>query len=695
MIAAVTQGAVSNANAGRRIVGGLALAAVAGYIGLLLVGWMLNAPIGFDGVLRPQPHEVGATNRTVLEVEPGSPADVAGVRAGDRILAVDGNPFVFDVHQTYHERRAGARGWLRVTHPDGSDQIVAMSLESRLASPSVVLGMALASLLGIFIVGVGASVTWLRPAKSAARVLLVFALALAISTAQDLWHWSQHDSGLAVALDQFAGAALYVAAAALLHLFLIFPAPGRVTARLRRFIPAFYALALLPVLMMLSRAASAWAPVVGMVVLVGLLCGALFALESSYRRPSTPLARAQLGWIRWGLAVGAGTTLLARLAMLVVPDLVPALMSTLVSAAWLVFPISLGFAILRYRLFEVDRVVRASILWGLLAALLLSGYLAIVALGGRLAATLLGQSLGGSSINDPTLAVVAVLVIAVAVHPLRVRLQHTLDRQVHRDRFARQQLLAAATELLSQPCSAAEMVRLLCRQVPLALRLGGDSWLAVPRRFAVLFEVEAQALLPGVSLAAQALLEATGEVREPVLLACPEDLDAYRSVSNGVVSAEERGVATWYSAGARVVVGIHGADGTLFALWLLGAASSGDLFDRDDLLGLSRVATMVGMQLEREALRVEPAPIVRLEPALSADNSGFDHGVVEGLTAREREVLALLARGYSNRQIADELIIGVRTAETHVQRVLHKLDLDNRAQAIAWARDHALALTSR
>ncbi len=114
--------------------------------------------------------------------------------------------------------------------------------------------------------------------------------------------------------------------------------------------------------MMLSRAASAWAPVVGMVVLVGLLCGALFALESSYRRPSTPLARAQLGWIRWGLAVGAGTTLLARLAMLVVPDLVPALMSTLVSAAWLVFPISLGFAVLRYRLFEVDRVVRASIL---------------------------------------------------------------------------------------------------------------------------------------------------------------------------------------------------------------------------------------------------------------------------------------------------------------------------------------------
>jgi DNA-binding CsgD family transcriptional regulator len=475
---------------------------------------------------------------------------------------------------------------------------------------------------------------------------------------------------------------------------LIFPAPRRGTAGLRRFVPAFYALPLLPALMLLSRATSAWSAVAGTVVLVGLLFGAVFALESSYRRPSTPLARAQLGWIRWGLAVGAGTTLLARLAMLVVPDLVPALISTLVSAAWLVFPISLGLAILRYRLFEVDRVVRASIVWGLLAALLLSCYLAIVALGGRLAASLVGQSLGGSSINDPMLSIVAVLVIAVAVHPLRLRLQQTLERQVFRDRFARQQLLAAATDLLSQPRSAAEMVRLLCHQVPLALRLG-DAWLAVPRRFAALFEVEAQALLPGVSLAAPALLEVAGEAGEPVLLACPEDLDAYRSMTGRVVSAEERGVATWYIAGARVVVGIHDAEGTLYALWLLGAPNTGDLFDRDDLQGLSRMATMVGMQLEREALRVAPAPALAVEPASSADTVAFDEGAADGLTAREREVLALLARGYSNRQIADELIIGVRTAETHVQRVLHKLELDNRAQAIAWARDHALALPSR
>jgi DNA-binding NarL/FixJ family response regulator len=42
--------------------------------------------------------------------------------------------------------------------------------------------------------------------------------------------------------------------------------------------------------------------------------------------------------------------------------------------------------------------------------------------------------------------------------------------------------------------------------------------------------------------------------------------------------------------------------------------------------------------------------------------------------------MVLLGRGYSNRQIAEELVIGVRTAETHVERILRKLNLENRGQ---------------
>lgn len=55
------------------------------------------------------------------------------------------------------------------------------------------------------------------------------------------------------------------------------------------------------------------------------------------------------------------------------------------------------------------------------------------------------------------------------------------------------------------------------------------------------------------------------------------------------------------------------------------------------------------------------------------------------LSAREQEVLALVAEGLTNRQIAERLVISPVTARNHVSRILTKLDLENRTQAAAWA----------
>jgi DNA-binding NarL/FixJ family response regulator len=63
----------------------------------------------------------------------------------------------------------------------------------------------------------------------------------------------------------------------------------------------------------------------------------------------------------------------------------------------------------------------------------------------------------------------------------------------------------------------------------------------------------------------------------------------------------------------------------------------------------------------------------------------------DGLTAREREVAALVAQGRSNREIGDQMVVSERTVEKHVENILAKLAFSSRAQIAAWAVAKALA----
>jgi DNA-binding NarL/FixJ family response regulator len=67
-----------------------------------------------------------------------------------------------------------------------------------------------------------------------------------------------------------------------------------------------------------------------------------------------------------------------------------------------------------------------------------------------------------------------------------------------------------------------------------------------------------------------------------------------------------------------------------------------------------------------------------------------DAGALEGLTEREREVLTLLARGLSNAEIAELLVLSEGTVKTHVKHIFSKLDVRDRAQAVIFAYNKGL-----
>jgi len=103
---------------------------------------------------------------------------------------------------------------------------------------------------------------------------------------------------------------------------------------------------------------------------------------------------------------------------------------------------------------------------------------------------------------------------------------------------------------------------------------------------------------------------------------------------------------------------------------------------RDVVAGETLLAPAITLRLIEEFCR-RPGPHDGIPPALA------------GLTPREIEVLRLLGQGMSNTQIADTLVVAETTVKTHVARILAKLDLRDRAQAVVVAYESGLIQPGR
>jgi hypothetical protein len=175
---------------------------------------------------------------------------------------------------------------------------------------------------------------------------------------------------------------------------------------------------------------------VAFVLTVGGLAVDAWSLVVRFRR-ARGVERQQLRWIGFAGAVTgvAAAVVLAGLALGATVVLLAA-----IGACLAVLPLATGAAILRYRLYDLDRIISRALAYGLLTVLLGGGY-AVVVLG-------LGQLLGRRS----SLAVAAAtLVVAAAFQPARRRIQQAVDRRFNRRRYdAAHTIQAFSTRLRQQ-----------------------------------------------------------------------------------------------------------------------------------------------------------------------------------------------------------------------------------------------------
>jgi hypothetical protein len=146
--------------------------------------------------------------------------------------------------------------------------------------------------------------------------------------------------------------------------------------------------------------------------------------------------RQQLRWVALVAAL-TGVAVLAVAALVAVGDEAMAGWAAVIGLV--VLPLGIGAAILRYRLYDLDRVISRTLAYGLLTVLLGGGYAGVVLGLGRL----LGQ-------HSPLVVAAATLAVAAVFQPARRRVQQAVDRRFNRRRYDAAQTIAAFSARLRQ-----------------------------------------------------------------------------------------------------------------------------------------------------------------------------------------------------------------------------------------------------
>lgn len=609
-----------------------------------------------DGVLwvsRPQ-------GVTAAELSEHSTGARAGVQVGDVLLAVNGRPVETpaevadfahraespDTALTYTLLRLGTREMLQVRLapvPQGNS----------------VLYFVLAA-IGVLTLLVGAMVRVRRPGDPTALHffwlsvaffgVFTFSFAGRLDTLDWVFYWAD-------------AVAMLLLPPLLLHFSLVFPDRAGSWVRTpagSRLLPLIYA----PALLVAAARVIAIARLDGNSELVAIvaaldraepaylaLCvgAALAVLVTALARSRSVTARRQLRWIIWGTVLG-GVPFALGYALPFALGAAPSVRQELLAIPLVLIPLAFASAIVRYRLMDVEVIVKRGLVYVAAASAIVAIYAILLRLAGWV---FLQQRPQYNSV----VALLATLVIVLLARPVRDLMQSALDRAFYRDRYDyRRALVGFARDLTTD----LDITRLADRLVTRV-----TETLVVDRMAVMLGSGEARAYRP---------LRARGFVSDPPQLDCATGIGARLETGHVVALDDQVGarhlpadeVEFWRDRGVFYFIPCVSKQSTI-AVLLLGRKERAEPLSSEDMALLVAVAAQVGTALENgrlyRQLRVQADEVERVRQF----NENILESLDEGLAVvdaddrvvrwnRALEGLCGLARGEVEGRPLDEVL---------------------------------------